>query len=225
MHIKSAFLTSITGVAHGFGSLSEEVALDLKSVWAETHASWKQVHGTSCVQIDAPHLKGLEGDIFWTNQPRLAVAVVTADCVPILLARRDGRAVAAIHAGWRGTQALASARFFEEIAKHGESPVEWVAAIGPSIGPCCYEVSEELAADFKREFSGIADQAVPRFRHLDLPLINELELKRLGVAQVELIRACTRCSVSAAGEPLFHSYRREGGGTRQYSVIYRGVAG
>ncbi|MDR3605787.1 MAG: peptidoglycan editing factor PgeF [Oligoflexia bacterium] len=216
MHIKSGLLEKIPGVLHGFGSLDEEVPSPLKEIFDRTHASWRQVHGTACVRLDAPHTQGLEADAFWTEKTGLAVAVVTADCVPILLARRDGTRVGAIHAGWRGTIAHITRHFFEAV---GDSPTDWVAAIGPSIGPCCYEVSEELAGDFAREFPDIAAAAVPRFRHLDLPAINEAELKRLGVADVELLRACTRCSVSATGAPLFRSYRREGGKTRQYSVI------
>lgn len=231
MPLKSAVLSRISGIAHGFGDRPENVPADLAQIWSATTASWKQVHGTACVELTTAHQKGLEGDGFWTQVPGLAVSVVTADCVPILAARRDGRRVAALHAGWRGTQARIVSKFFELMRSQGESPSDWVAAVGPAIGPCCYEVSESLATDFQREFAPIAEQAVPRFRHLDLPLINEQELKRLGVSEVDLIRACTRCSVSdgATGsnpgsglglkEPLFESFRREGGTRRQYSVI------
>ncbi len=219
MHLKSALLEKIPNIRHGFGSLDEEVPSHLADLWSATHASWRQVHGVGCVRLESAHQKGLEGDCLWTDQAGLAVAVVTADCVPILLARRDGSKAAAIHAGWRGTRAHILSKFFEIVRAQGDEPSQWVAATGPSIGPCCYEVSEELAGDFKRDFPEISALAVPRFRHLDLPAINEAELRRLGVFEVDLLRACTKCSVSASGAPLFHSYRREGGGTRQYSVI------
>jgi polyphenol oxidase len=235
MHLRSDLLANVPGLAHGFGSLDEEVPLTLRPIWDRLHASWRQVHGTAVVQLETPPGERgskpsneprpeprLEGDAFWSSQAGLPVAVVTADCVPILLARRDGKCAGAIHAGWRGTIARITENFFEELAPHGEHPSQWVAAIGPAIGPCCYEVSEELAGRFASEFSDIAAQAVPRFRHLDLPAINVAELKRLGIGEVELLRACTRCSLSADGAPLYHSYRREGGGTRQYSVIIPG---
>lgn len=219
MHLRSPLLERVHGLAHGFGSFDEEVPLALHARWERVHARWRQVHGTGVVRLENPAEQGLEGDAFWTSRAGLPVAVVTADCVPILLARRDGACVGAIHAGWRGTIARITERFFETIAAHGEKPQDWVAAIGPAIGPCCYEVSEELASRFSTDFSAIASQAVPRFRHLDLPAVNAAELKRLGFGEVELLRACTRCSLSSEGAPLYHSYRREGGGTRQYSVI------
>ncbi len=151
------------------------------------------------------------------------IGIVTADCVPILMARRSGGAVAAIHAGWRGTRARILNVLWERLKQDGENPRDWCAAIGPAIGPCCYEVSEDLAQAFSSEFSWVGKNiAVPRERILDLPAINAAELREIGLEQVDLIRACTRCSGNPA-HPDFHSYRREGGGTRQYSLI--GIVG
>jgi copper oxidase (laccase) domain-containing protein len=118
----------------------------------------------------------------------LPIAVTSADCVPVLAARRDGRAVAALHAGWRGTLAGAAGSSCARSPARGEDPAQWIAAIGPAIGPCCYEVSEELAAEF----------GSPQTRMLDLPALNAAQLRAAGIGEVELLRACTRCSLERA---------------------------
>jgi YfiH family protein len=205
--ISSKLLTSITGINHFFGTGNEELP--------ETLPVWKQNHGTRAVEVLTPQQECGECDTIWTRQPNQPVAVKTADCVPILLARRDATAVAAIHAGWRGTRARIVQEFINSLTEKGE----WVAAIGPCIGPCCYEVSQELAADFRREFPNYG-WSTPRTteRYLDLAAINEGQLKEVGIKEVEIIRACTFCA-QKDGQPLFHSYRREGKGYRQFSVI------
>lgn len=224
MHLQSALLSRVPGVLHGFGSLDEEVPALLSELWQKQRPAWKQVHGTAGAEVRAPGEACGEVDALWTARARQPIAVVSADCVPILLAHRSGRKVAAVHAGWRGTRARILSELFASLMAQGDSPGEWVAATGPAIGPCCYEVSEELALDFAREFAAAGEGvAVPRFRHLDLPAINAFELRQLGLAEVEILRACTCCSVGPGG-PLFHSYRREGGGTRQYSMIGLGLS-
>lgn len=111
-----------------------------------------------------------------------------------------------------GTRSRILRELWRVLLSRGESPSEWVASIGPAIGPCCYEVSEDLAADFAQAF------AIPRNRTLDLPALNQAELLDIGVSEVELLRACTRCS-GIPGDETYHSFRREGGGKRQYSYI------
>ncbi len=134
--------------------------------------------------------------------------MTSADCVPVLAARTDGRAVAALHAGWRGTLAGAASELVRALVARGEDPSRWVAAIGPAIGPCCYEVSAELA----REFGA-------RTRMLDLPALNAAQLRAAGIGAVELLRACTRCARDERGAPLYASYRRDGRGQQQRSSI------
>lgn len=221
MHLKSKLLSQVPGIHHGFGGRNENVPAHLAIEWNAKRAAWKQVHGAAFAEVRESGQACGEVDALWTRKPGLPIAVVTADCVPVLLARRDGGAVAAVHAGWRGTRARILRRLFEGLAAAGEAPGDWVAAIGPAIGPCCYEVSEDLARDFAAQFAEVGG-AVPRRRHLDLPAINRAELRSIGLFDVEVIRACTRCSMDGDGKPLFHSYRREGGGTRQYSVIGMG---
>ena len=104
--------------------------------------------------------------------------------------------------------------------------MRWRAAVGPAIGPCCYEVSPEIAADFARAFASMGDAvAVPAERRLDLPAINAWQLRDAGIGAVELLRACTRCALDADGTPLYASYRREGRGLQQRSVIVTGSGG
>jgi YfiH family protein len=212
--VQSSLLEKVPGLAHGFGTKDEPIPNQTLPAWNALKPSWKQVHKADVAHITYAHQNCGEVDALWTRELGLPIAVVTADCVPILLARKDGKAVAAVHAGWRGTHAHILSALWEKLRAQGESPSEWVAAVGPAIGPCCYEVSEEIAQDFKQEFASLGENlAVPRHRILDLPTINAKELERIGVAEVDLLRYCTRCNEA------FHSYRREGGGTRQYSMV------
>lgn len=218
MFLKSEVLSQVPGIEHGFGTREEPIPNWAKPYWDDHKPRWKQVHGVSVAQIEHPLQECGEVDALYSRSIQIPTSVMTADCVPILLAHRSGSAVAAVHAGWRGTRARILRNLWKRLAQDGEKPQDWVAAIGPAIGPCCYEVSEELARDFQNEFKEMGSHlAVPRHRILDLPWINAEELRQIGLAQVDLIRACTFCTQ----EPRFHSYRKEGGGTRQWSVIMR----
>jgi YfiH family protein len=219
--IQSELLLSVPGIVHGFGTLNEPfpsaVSDRLQSLggWEKLKPQWKQVHGSQFAEVESPgHVSG-DVDALVTEKPLTPIAVVTADCVPVLLAERSGRRVAAIHAGWRGTLD----RICEKIPHFTGS--RWTAAVGPAIGSCCYEVSQELALQFEEKFADLGPGvAVPKPRYLDLPGINAGVLRRQGV-KVEMIRACTKCGKDQDGKPRFHSYRREGGGTRQFSAILR----
>lgn len=219
MVLKSKLLSNIPGVIHGFGTRAEPISKEITGSWSSLAPKWKQVHGVTCAEVNSPQQECGEVDALFTFSPGLPIAVVTADCVPILLARRTGGAVAAVHAGWRGSRNRILTELWKSLSSRGESPSEWVASIGPAIGPCCYEVSEELALDFAKAFDPIfGTLAVPRYRTLDLPALNQAELLAIGLFEVELLRACTRCS-GIPGDENYHSFRREGGGKRQYSMI------
>lgn len=155
------------------------------------------IPGQDCGQVDA----------VFTQKAQVPIAVLSADCVPILLAHREGTAVAAVHAGWKGVKQRILQELWKYLKLQGHRPQDWVAAIGPAIGPCCYQVSEELAQEFKTEFSTFSHEVVaPSYRMLDLPGIEKEELINLGIGEVELLRACTRCST----QPEFPSFRRQG---------------
>jgi YfiH family protein len=149
-----------------------------------------------------------EADIAVSDSPLVALSVRAADCVPILLADRRSRAVAAIHAGWQGTAAGAAIVAVEALtSRFGTMPADVVAAIGPSIGPCCYEVGPELA----RRFSSHPDAPAwfsphPRPR-LDLWRATRDQLVRADVPQAQ-IHVCGLCTFDYPR--LFHSYRRDG---------------
>lgn len=222
MHLKSALLEKIPDITHAFGSWSEPVPAPYQARWEAARARWKQVHKTDVCELSKVAQECGAVDALFSYERGLLVAIMHADCTPILLARKDGGAVAAVHAGWRGTRSHILRATWQALAARGENARDWVATIGPTIGPCCYEVSEEIAQDFEREFSGMGKSlAVPRYRFLDLPAINAAELHALGLPEVEVLRACTRCSFDSSGGPLYCSYRRDQSKTRQYSVIER----
>jgi YfiH family protein len=158
----------------------------------------RQVHGATVLAAHAGACG--EGDALVTTEAGLALVVVTADCVPILLAGSDR--VAAVHAGWRGLVAGVIAAALEKF----DDPGRVVAWIGPAIGPCCYEVGEEVAAPVVARSAALVRSTGPRGRpHLDLPLAAAIELSRRGVAQVRRLAVCTACHPGT-----LESYRREG---------------
>jgi len=114
-------------------------ALDLPDDWA----SVRQVHGKVILRADEPGVVG-EGDAVWSTASRLPLAVFTADCFGVVLHAPD--AVGVAHAGWRGASAGLLSKLRAEMAASGYAPTR--AAIGPGIGPCCFEVGDEVAAKF-----------------------------------------------------------------------------
>lgn len=174
--------------------------------------SWlRQVH--SARVLEAAPGSGGEGDALWTAEADLALIVVTADCVPILLA--GPKRVAAIHAGWRG---VASRVVETTVDALGESPETLRAWIGPAIGPCCYEVGHEVASEVEAAAPGMISRPGSRGRpHLDLGAAVEIQLRRSGVLRLARLTTCTRCH-----EERLHSYRREGRGAgRNRAIIWR----
>jgi polyphenol oxidase len=123
-----------------------------ESIGAQAVAMAKQVHGRTVVVVrdDTPSPGDPpEADAFVSCSPRLAVAIRVADCVPLLMADRTRGVVAAVHAGWRGTAARAAVAAIDALEREfGTTPRDIVAAIGPSIGACCYEVGSELVDAF-----------------------------------------------------------------------------
>ena len=180
----------------------------------------KQVHGARVLRATAPGEPTEEADVVVSSAAGVAACVSVADCVPILVADPETGAVAAVHAGWRGTLAGAAAAAVAALAREGGAPPSrFLAAIGPSIGPCCYEVSEELAARFRAELgSTVAPGAGPSGSpHLDLWASNAGVLARAGVSpeRIEVLGRCTSCE-----RDLFFSHRRDAGRTgRQVAFI------
>jgi YfiH family protein len=155
-----------------------------------------------------------EKDILATALPEVALVVQTADCVPILL--RGGNAVAAAHAGWRGSAANAAGAAVRTLADLGAAPESVDAWIGPSIGPCCYQVGGEVAAQFAGEFA--RRDCAGKFR-LDLKAVNAAQLEGAGVsrARISVHPGCTKC-----GGDRYASFRRDGAAAgRMIAMIAR----
>lgn len=119
------------------------------AVGARAIQTLTQVHGREVFVVRSPAGPRPDADVLVSNDPRIAVAVRAADCVPVLIADPRTGAVAAVHAGWRGTAAGAATAAVRALAREfGARPADLVAAIGPSIGPCCYEVGTALVDAF-----------------------------------------------------------------------------
>jgi hypothetical protein len=187
--LTSSLLAGLPWVEHAFGT--RDSALD-----QATMASLKQIH--SDVSLLAEHAGCLgEGDALVTAAPGVAVSIRTADCFPILLADPETRAVAAIHAGWRGTAAGIVASTLARMRREfGTDPQHVYAAIGPGIGGCCYQVGVEVARQFGMQQAG----------NLDLAVENRTQLTRVGVnpERIEQVGGCTFCNPAQ-----FFSWRRD----------------
>ena len=194
---------------------------------ASAFVTASQVHGDRVLRAaepapgDLPGPPQAEADALWTDRPAVAVGVKTADCVPILIGDPDGGRVAAVHSGWRGTELRIVARAVEVLAAAGSRPARLVAAIGPAIHPCCYEVSEELAERFARALGEeVVARAFPR-PHLDLPAAVRRTLEQSGVPteRIDVLPCCTACD----GERFFSHRRDRGVSGRHLSFVVGGA--
>jgi hypothetical protein len=156
----------------------------------------KQVHGDAVVRADAPFTTPWpEADAMWTDRRGILLGVVAADCVPILVADDAGR-VGAAHAGWEGTSRRVAQRLVGEMRSAGSDPARMVAALGPSIGPCCYTVGPERAATIRERLGADAERVLVRRDGetvFDLWTANADQLRAAGVGTVEIAGACTKC--------------------------------
>jgi YfiH family protein len=155
-----------------------------------------------------------EADILVTNDPTAALSVGVADCAPILLADDSGRAVAAIHAGWRGTAKRAAIAGVEALqAAFGVRPERIMAAVGPCIGPCCYDVRENVRLGFRAAghhpdvLAGWFAASGPDTFRLDLWRATREQLEGAGLlpGNIHVAELCTKTHSDA-----FHSYRVDG---------------
>src|SRR5213082_2874728 len=205
-------------------------------------AALSQIHSDVVHHFDAPLVAHCRGDASTTNRPGVLLAVQTADCVPILLVDPKNRAIAAVHAGWRGTlQRIVAKAIGKMQMQFGTKPAHLLAAIGPSIGGCCYEVGTEVAAEFRSQFPNASEwfdelrtgdepnplqwlnmsppghQPAPKNVLLDLRKANRAQLLEAGLLpqNISVSDLCTACR-----RDLLFSYRKDAGTTgRLMSVI------
>ncbi|WP_433969170.1 peptidoglycan editing factor PgeF [Tunturiibacter gelidiferens] len=174
----------------------------------------------------------LEGDGLVTNVPGVLIGVGTADCVPVLVVDQEKRAVGAFHAGWRGTVAQIVERGVAMMmTEYGSRVEDLEAAVGPSIGACCYSVGREVHREFRERFAygeelfrvGVAEEEEKLY--LDLWEANRRQLLEAGVGEdrITVVGECSACKVDSQGELKYFSHRGEKGvAGRMLSVV--GVA-
>jgi len=179
----------------------------------------RQVHGIKILNcVGAGQLHDVDADILITTESNVALAVRTADCLPILLADPDAGVIAAVHAGWRGTAAKVVAVAVAGMCDKGASTKRILASFGPCIQTCCFKVNAETAE--KLCLVSAKDVVVRKQGALyaDLVYANKLQLHMMGVLaeNIEMSNACSSCNAN----PEYFSYRRDCGKTgRQLSMI------
>ncbi len=175
----------------------------------------RQRHSAEALRVDEPGLRG-EGDALIVSRSGVAATVFVADCVPVLIAA--GESVAAVHAGWRGLACGVLASAMRELKCAGANdPATAEAWIGPAIGPCCYEVGEDVASQVESASGAeVVIRRPDRKPHLDLVLAASRQLADLGVRRISSSGCCVRCDSD------WWSYRRDGAGAgRNYAFIWR----
>jgi polyphenol oxidase len=155
-----------------------------------------------------------------TNLPGICLMVMVADCVPLLLFDPVKKVVAVIHAGWRGTvQHITSNTIKVMIDRFGSNPADILAGIGPSIGPCCYEVGEEVKAVVHESFGTtegyLVSQPHSEKPYFDLWYANQKQLIELGLKpeNIETSQICTKCN-----HRMFYSSRADKGVTGRFAA-------
>lgn len=191
----------------------------------------RQVHGAAVAVFRRGHPDAAlvpAADIAITDDPAIALAVQVADCVPILLADRRTGVVAAAHGGWRGTAAgVGEAAVVALGHAFGSRPADLVAAIGPSVGPCCYQVGEEVRQAFARAGANSAhlDRWFARDGadqlSLDLWRATRDQLEAAGLSP-ERIHVAGLCTITHRDR--FYSYRADGPGTGRMAGAIRMIA-
>ena len=265
--VPHAFTTRIGGISTGvYGSLNfgspgnlpdeqRDSAANVRANWERvmgrvalserTLVEVHQVHGAEVRAVHAggpahetPDGRDTCADALVTDDPARAIAVRVADCCPVLIASRDGRTVAAVHAGWRGVvQAIVPATIREMGESFAVRPRELCAAIGPCIGgggSDAFEVGPEVAEEFVRVFGAGTGSVRGKGRDehgvsksiIDMQLALREQLLSSGLTPdaIDTIGRCTATSVDEQGRPLFYSHRRDKGVTGRMAAII-GVAG
>ncbi|WP_455538497.1 peptidoglycan editing factor PgeF [Terrisporobacter sp.] len=169
-----------------------------------------QIHSSIVNKIDENNIgQRIDGDALITNVKEVPLLILTADCVPVVIIDPKNKAIGIAHAGWRGTYDKICKNTIDEMVKNYNSdPKDLICIIGPSIGPCCYEVSKDLVGKFNSNLANYSEKFYiikDNKYYLDLWKINELTLKECSVKDENIInlQICTNCN-----HDKFYSYRK-----------------
>ena len=167
--------------------------------------------------VRPPWIEAPDADASVSEKAGDLLAIETADCLPILIVDPSRHFVALAHAGWRGTVARVAQEAVRALVKAGSDPRHLLAALGPAIGPCCYEVGDDVEEAFGVSGSKFFVPGPTLRKHLDVVAANRAQLEEAGLvsANIDSLNLCTRCR-----EDLFFSYRRDGANAgRMISVV------
>lgn len=187
-----------------------------------------QIHGDRIVEVKDKNLKEAgEADGMVTEQKEVFLGVLTADCVPILFSVPSRRVTAIVHAGWRGTMAGLASKMVSRLREQyrvGPDAIE--VALGPAIGPCCYEIGEDVSAPLLARWKEKAEQSMQKKdnkQFLDLRNLNILLLQQSGVppGKIFTLGPCTACSSEEFFSYRYDSAQGEKDTGRQLSFIGR----
>jgi YfiH family protein len=221
-------LSAVPGLVHGFERRCEPRARESRDETRDRVGAalgqhgrlhlLRQVHGARVVL--APWDGTPAADAAIATRGGDLLGIETADCLPILIVDPEGRRVAAVHAGWRGTAARIAAAAVRALVAQGSRVEALLAALGPSIGPCCYEVGDELRAAFGEDAPQVFLPGRNGKPRLDLRGANLVQLTRAGIRRDKVVQLdeCTRCRAD-----LYYSYRRDGPGAGRM-ISYVGFA-
>ncbi len=227
---------ALAGIRHGFPergggvSTGARASLNLGMRWGDDrahveenrrrlaqHAGYepdqlqitRHVHGTSVWKVGDPLPDPAEFDGLVCDHAGPVLGAFAADCVPMLFVDPDARVIGAAHAGWRGTAAGIATNVVTRMIELGARADHIRVALGPSIGPCCFEVGPEVVDEFRAALGDVPGLVVrgPKKDHLDLRVANRAVLERAGVRpeNIDDRPPCTKCEADR-----FFSYRRDG---------------
>jgi len=219
-----AFTTRVTDTlvkdAGRSGEVAREKALFLSTLGISPTqvVQLKQVHSDRVLAIDGTGVSGSlrslqSADAVYFAHPGLFAIIKTADCAPLIAVYPKGRAVCAVHAGWRGTRDRITKKALEQFLRANQAaPDDLIVAIGPCIGQCCYEVGVEVIEQFQNARHDL--NRIVAGRNLDIVEANRIQLQELGIERILCSGMCTACR-----NDLFYSYRREGQTGRLWALV------
>ena len=212
-HYFSGFGTKALGDARSTSNIQNFFSQN--SVRYKTLITLEQIHSSNVTVLDKGSSEQLmkieETDGVITNLEQNIITVQTGDCIPIIFVHKKSGIIGISHQGWRGSLKRLQQKMVKKMAELGADKSSIVIAIGPSINDCCYHIEEERYYDFLEEFNGYSDKIFyfrGGKRYLNLPLLNSLLLKDVGIKSenIDFFPFCTSCD-----KDRFFSYRRDKG--------------